>query len=177
VRAAGVAPLRVLGIDPGTLRLGYGLVEQVGSKGSSATSSGRHLRLLPRPRPAVRWPRSRGLRDILTSRHPTLSPWEEAFFGKNVQSTLRWARRAACAVRRWRWLNVCGYAPAKVSWRSHGRATKDQTLPRARAPSLRHARVDAVDALAIAISTRAAAGCDRRGASCDNDGRRPSSSR
>jgi len=161
-RAAAGAPLRVLGIDPGTLRLGYGVVE-VGNQLGSARG---HLRYVecgvisasPRdPRPTRLAEIGRGLRDILIELRPDAVAMEEAFFGKNVQSTLALgeARGVAIFVAAEHGLTVSGYAPAKVkqSVVGHGRATKEQIgyLVRALLSLRRVPEPDAADALAIAI--------------------------
>lgn len=82
---------------------------------------------------------------------------EEAFFGKNVQSTLALgeARGVALLVVGEAGLTVVGYAPATVKRAvvGHGRASKDQIayLVRATLKLRRAPPSDAADALAIAI--------------------------
>jgi crossover junction endodeoxyribonuclease RuvC len=82
---------------------------------------------------------------------------EEAFFGKNVQSTLALgeARGVALFVAAEQGLSISGYSPATVkqSVVGHGRATKDQVayLVRALLSLRRVPAPDAADALAIAI--------------------------
>jgi len=82
---------------------------------------------------------------------------EEAFFGKNVQSTLALgeARGVALLVVGEALLTVAGYPPATVKKNvvGHGRATKDQIayLVRAALGLRRVPSSDAADALAIAL--------------------------
>jgi len=152
------ARVRVLGIDPGTLRLGYGVVE--------GGADGARLRYVecgvisasPRdPRPARLAEIGRGLRDLCVELRPDAVAMEEAFFGKNVQSTLALgeARGVAMFVAAEQGLVVTGYAPATVKQAvvGHGRATKDQIgyLVRALLSLRRTPEPDAADALAIAI--------------------------
>lgn len=151
--------IRVLGIDPGTLRLGYGVVE-CGGRGAA------HLRYVecgvitasPRdPRHARLAEIGRGLRELVAELRPDVVAMEEAFFGKNVQSTLALgeARGVAIFIAAEHGLTVSGYAPATVkqSVVGHGRATKDQVghLVRALLSLKRVPEPDAADALAIAI--------------------------
>ena len=82
---------------------------------------------------------------------------EDAFFGKNIQSTLALgeARGVAILIAGEAGLEVTGYPPATVKKAvvGHGRATKDQIAYLVRA-TLRLRRIppaDAADALAIAI--------------------------
>ena len=149
---------RVLGIDPGTLRLGYGVVEHDGRAA---------LRYVPSagsspPRRATRSPVrlaeiGRGLRELLRELRPHAVAMEEAFFGKNVQSTIALgeARGVALFVAAEEGLTVNGYTPATVKQAvvGHGRATKDQIgyLVRALLSLRRTPEPDAADALAIAI--------------------------
>ena len=159
-RGAAVAPWRILGIDPGTLRLGYGVVEM--SRGAQGTAV-RYIECGVISAPA-RLPRAerlveigRGLRELLAELAPAAVAMEEAFFGKNVQSTLALgeARGVALLVAGEAGLTVAGYSPAaiKKSVVGHGRATKDQIgfLVRATLKMRRTPAADAADALAIAI--------------------------
>lgn len=99
----------------------------------------------------------RGLRDLIRELRPDAVAMEEAFFGKNVQSTLALgeARGVAILVAGEASLPVIGYPPATVKQAvvGHGRASKDQINYLVRAIlSLRRApAADATDALAIAI--------------------------
>ena len=151
--------LRILGIDPGSLRLGYGVVECAGAGASTVTyvecgvisasaRQGRSVRL---------GEIGRGLRDLIEEVRPDVVAMEEAFFGVNVQSTLALgeARGVALFVASEYGLLVTGYPPATVKKTvvGHGRATKDQIgyLVRALLSLRRMPEPDAADALAIAI--------------------------
>jgi crossover junction endodeoxyribonuclease RuvC len=99
----------------------------------------------------------RCLRELLAEVRPDAVAMEEAFFGKNVQSTLALgeARGVAIFVAAEHGVTVSGYPPATVKQAvvGHGRATKDQIsyLVRALLAMRRAPEPDAADALAIAI--------------------------
>jgi crossover junction endodeoxyribonuclease RuvC len=158
------AGLRVLGIDPGTLRLGYGVVEHDGGARLRYVECGVITAPARDPRPARLAEIGRGLRELLQELRPHAVAMEEAFYGKNVQSTLALgeARGVALFVAAEQGLTVSGYPPASVKQAvvGHGRATKDQIgyLVRALLSLRRVPEPDAADALAIAIChARAAA--------------------
>ncbi len=148
--------VRILGIDPGSLRLGYGVIESAGAKVAyvecGVISAPAH-----RPRASRLAEIGRGLRDLIAEVRPDAVAMEEAFFGVNVQSTIALgeARGVALFVAAEEGLEVTGYPPATVkkSVVGHGRATKDQIgfLVRALLSMRRTPAPDAADALAIAI--------------------------
>ena len=148
---------RILGIDPGTLRLGYGVVDRVGNAKLTYVECG----VISAP---PRQPRNQrlltigcGLRELLDELEPDEVAMEQAFYGKNVQATLALgeARGVALFVAGDRGLPVVGYAPARVKRTivGHGRASKSQVgyLVRAILSMRRAPEADAADALAIAI--------------------------
>ena len=148
---------RILGIDPGTLRLGYGVVDRVGNAKLTYVECG----VISAP---PRQPRNQrlltigcGLRELLDELGPDEVAMEQAFYGKNVQATLALgeARGVALFVAGDRGLPVVGYAPARVKSTivGHGRASKSQVafLVRALLAMRRAPEADAADALAIAI--------------------------
>jgi crossover junction endodeoxyribonuclease RuvC len=151
--------LRILGIDPGTLRLGYGVVE-CGGRGADKvmyvecgviSAPARHARV------ARLAEIGRGLRDLMTELRPDAVAMEEAFHGANVQSALALgeARGVAIFVAAEQGLAITGYPPATIKQAvvGHGRATKQQVgyLVRALLAMRRTPEPDAADALAIAI--------------------------
>jgi crossover junction endodeoxyribonuclease RuvC len=149
--------VRILGIDPGTLRLGYGVIDRVGPARITYVECG----VISAPAKQQRSERlatiGRGLRELMEELRPDAVAMEEAFFGKNVQSTLALgeARGVALFVTAERGLPVAGYAPARVKSTvvGHGRASKEQIgfLVRALLSLRRTPAPDAADALAIAI--------------------------
>jgi crossover junction endodeoxyribonuclease RuvC len=146
-----------LGIDPGTLRLGYGVIDRVSPARMSYVECG----VISAPARQVRGERlaiiGRGLRELMEELKPDAVAMEEAFFGKNVQSTIALgeARGVALFVSAECGLPIAGYAPARVKSTvvGQGRASKDQVafLVRALLSMRRMPAADAADALAIAI--------------------------
>ncbi len=156
-RTAVSGRLRILGIDPGTVRLGYGVVDRNGPATISYVECG----VISAPARQERHQRlatiGRGLREVVEDLRPDVVAMEDAFFGKNVQSTLALgeARGVAIFVTTDLGLAVAGYAPARVKSTvvGHGRASKEQIgfLVRALLSLRRTPEPDAADALAIAI--------------------------
>jgi crossover junction endodeoxyribonuclease RuvC len=150
-------PLRVLGIDPGTLRLGYGVIECDGPARVRYIECGVITASPREARPERLAEIGRSLRELLTEVRPDAVAMEEAFYGKNVQSTLALgeARGVALFVAAEHGVPVSGYPPATVKKAvvGHGRATKGQIgfLVRALLAMRREPEPDAADALAIAI--------------------------
>ncbi len=149
----------VLGIDPGTARLGYGVVERQGSQltmldfGCLETINDRPLeqRLLLI---------HEGITDLIETYRPQAVGVERLFFNKNVQTAMAvgQARGVVLLTAAQHALPVLEYGPheVKMAVTGYGRAPKDQVqrmvqlvlsmdeLPR---PD------DAADALAVAICT------------------------
>jgi crossover junction endodeoxyribonuclease RuvC len=149
--------LRILGIDPGTLRMGYGMVECQGAARVAYVECGVITAAARAPRPERLCEIGRGLRELLAELRPDAVAMEDAFYGKNVQATLALgeARGVALFIAAEQGLVVTGYSPATVKQAvvGHGRATKEQIgyLVRALLAMRRPPAVDAADALAIAI--------------------------
>lgn len=156
----------ILGIDPGTAIMGYGLV----SSGASATGSGPRADELsmveygalytPAHTPIVeRLPMLYdGLMDLLKEYKPQAVAIEELFFNKNVRTALAvgHARGVAILAAAHAGLPVAEYTPLQVKQAvvGYGRATKEQV--QAMVKILLHMDHiprpdDAADALAIAI--------------------------
>jgi len=158
VAAVSRAPARrILGIDPGTLRLGYGVVEVLGPTQVRYVECGIITAPARMPRGERLVEIARELRALVSELKPHAVAMEEAFFGKNVQSALALgeARGVALLVVGEAALTVVGYPPATVKKNvvGHGRATKDQIayLVRATLGLRRVPSSDAADALAIAL--------------------------
>ena len=148
---------RILGIDPGTLRLGYGVIDRVGMAKLAYVECGVISAPSRQPRNQRLLTIGCGLRELLDELAPDEVAMEQAFYGKNVQATLALgeARGVALFVAGDRGLPVTGYAPARVKRTivGHGRASKSQVgyLVRALLAMRRAPESDAADALAIAI--------------------------
>lgn len=148
---------RILGIDPGTLRLGYGIIDCTGPSTLSYVECGVISAPGRLPRNERLLTIGRGLRELIDELHPDEVAMEQAFYGKNVQATLALgeARGLALFLAGDRGLSVAGYAPARVKRAivGYGRASKPQVgyLVRAILGMRRAPEADAADALAIAI--------------------------
>jgi crossover junction endodeoxyribonuclease RuvC len=147
----------ILGIDPGTAMLGYGLIERTGSRlraidyGVVKTPSSMPL---PDRLEAIYL----ALTDLIELHHPSLVGVERLFFTKNVQTAFAvgQARGVALLAAARHDLEIREATPneVKVATAGHGSANKDQVqrmvqavlgLPEIPEPD------DAADALAIAI--------------------------
>jgi crossover junction endodeoxyribonuclease RuvC len=149
----------VLGIDPGTARLGYGVVERQGSRltmldyGCIETTNDRPLeqRLLII---------HEGIDDLIKSHHPEAVGVERLFFNRNVQTAMAvgQARGVVLLVAAQHGLPVLEYGPheVKLAVTGYGKAPKDQ-VQRMVQMVLAMERIprpdDAADALAVAVCT------------------------
>ena len=149
--------LLILGIDPGSLHTGYGLVEKRGSA-LTPLEAGRFScpRDLDLPRRLAHL--SQRLSELVERRPPDLAVLETPFHGMNAHSliVLAQARGALLAVLAGRGLEIREYSPAEVksAVTGNGRADKEQVARMVRL--LLAARgegwaSDATDALALAI--------------------------
>src|SRR5579862_29660 len=153
-RLAPVASVRILGLDPGSRRTGFGLIESRGSElvvlahgclnVASATPIAR-LRLI-----------FEGLGRVLAEHHPAEVAVERVFVSRNVDSALKLgqARGAAlCAIPQG--VPVFEYAPRaiKLAVVGSGAAEKLQVLHMVRVLLALRERpgADAADALAVAV--------------------------
>ncbi len=149
----------VLGIDPGTARLGYGLVERQGSAltmldyGCLETINDRPLsqRLLII---------HEGIDDLIRTYRPEAVGVERLFFNKNVQTAMAvgQARGVVLLVAAQHGLPVLEYGPheVKLAVTGYGRAPKDQVQRMVQLVlSMEHLPKpdDAADALAVAVCT------------------------
>jgi crossover junction endodeoxyribonuclease RuvC len=146
----------ILGIDPGSLVTGWGLVELQSnqlrhqSHGTIATSPSFSL--------AERLSQIyRGLHEIIEHYHPTAMSLEKVFFSRNAQSALKLgqARGVALLAAAEHRIGVAEYSAAeiKVAVVGYGRATKEQVQKMVSALLCVRGvmRADAADALAAAI--------------------------
>ena len=148
--------MRILGVDPGTLRTGVGLIEAQGNQYrlvhceviASKASKRIEERLLHI---------HQKLLEIIAQYQPSVAVLETVFFGRDLRAMVKIGEARACAMlaASHSKLPLFEYAPARVKQAvsGNGRATKDQiqhmiqrllnlkTLP----PS------DSADALAVAI--------------------------
>ena len=151
--------MRILGIDPGSLRCGYALLEDLGGKVPLVREVGVWVLGAGKPLPDRLAALQSGL-DALLERHaPDVLSMETCFVNKNVNSALvlghaRGVVMARCAGRG---MKVFEYSPSSVkqSIAGSGRASKESVADMARRQlSLQELpdSADATDALAIALT-------------------------
>lgn len=154
----------ILGIDPGTTVMGFGVIEVLG----------RQVRLLEAD--AIRFPAGddhalklraifRHVVQIIEKHKPDELAIEAQFFGKNVQSMLKLGRAqgVAIAAALQHDIPVAEYAPKRVkqSITGRGAATKEQVaamLPGLLGTKALPKSMDATDAVAVALCHHFAAG-------------------
>lgn len=152
------APKIILGIDPGTLMMGYSivivqngkleLVEMDILKLSAKNDNYQRLEIIHRK-----------VSELILRYHPNCFAIEAPFFGKNVQSMLKLGRAQGVAIAAAinAGLEVCEYSPRKVkqSITGNGNAGKEQVwqmLQRILVINEKTIRyLDASDALAVAV--------------------------
>ena len=153
----------VLGIDPGTARLGYGVVERQGSR-LSMLDYGCLETINDRPLEQRLLLIHEGIADLIETHRPQAVGVERLFFNKNVQTAMAvgQARGVVLLAAAQHGLPVVEFGPheVKVAVTGYGRAPKDQvqrmvqmvlSMPELPRPD------DAADALAVAICTAHAA--------------------
>ena len=147
----------ILGLDPGTSVMGYGLIAIKGQKISLLQFGVIHLSKYSGHELKLKKIFERVL-SLIDDYHPDEVALEAPFFGKNVQSMLKLGRAqgVAMAAALSREIPITEYAPKKVkqSVTSNGNASKEQVanmlmmlLKIKEAPKL----LDATDALAVAV--------------------------
>jgi crossover junction endodeoxyribonuclease RuvC len=147
----------ILGIDPGTLIMGYGLIV-VSGKSARLLDMG-ILKLGHKKDPYVRLEMIHlKVRELIEIHAPNSFAIESPFFGKNVQSMLKLGRAqgVAIATAMSAGLQVTEYSPKKVKFSitGNGNADKEQIwkmLQRLLELDGRPKSFDASDALAVAL--------------------------
>lgn len=147
----------ILGIDPGTLVMGYGLIQVQGRTASlikmdvlKLSGHKDHYERLQMIHTCIQ--------ELILTYQPDCCAIEAPFFGKNVQSMLKLGRAqgVAIATAMHAGLSVAEYSPKKVkqSITGNGNADKEQVwqmLQRILLFSERPDFLDATDALAVAV--------------------------
>lgn len=151
------AAIRILGIDPGLRRTGWGIVSVEGSRLGFIACGSIH--------PPTTLPLSErlklvhdGLASVLATHHPDEAAIEETFVNKDAQATLklghaRGVAMLACALAG---ISVGEYAPNLVKktvvGAGHADKAQIQMMVRVLLPKADPQSDDAADALAIAIA-------------------------
>lgn len=157
MQAVPVKERIILGIDPGTAVMGYGLVKETGNKlelislgvVKMGNLDDHNLKLQRIFEKTVA---------LIDNYHPDCLAIEAPFYGKNIQVMLKLGRAqgVAIAAALSRSLSICEYAPRKIkqSITGNGNATKEQVaamlqnlLKFKETPEF----LDATDGLAVAV--------------------------
>ncbi len=148
----------ILGIDPGTLILGYSLLDTDGSQPKIEAMDVLYLKKIPDFNLRIRRIFETTLR-IIDSFHPDHLAIEAPFFGKNVQSMLKLGRAQGVAIAAAisRDLSITEYEPSVIKQHitGNGNATKQQvaTMLQSILKFDTHPHyLDATDALAVAYT-------------------------
>jgi crossover junction endodeoxyribonuclease RuvC len=146
----------VLGVDPGSLVTGYGLLEKKGNKMTcvhlGAITSARHDPFYERIHKIYR-----SMIEIMEHYRPQEMAIEDVFFAKNVKSALKigHARGAVLVAAVESNVKIFEYTPLEIkkSVVGYGRATKEQvrSMIQVILGLKTHIRLDTSDALATAI--------------------------
>ncbi|WP_367397519.1 crossover junction endodeoxyribonuclease RuvC [Chryseosolibacter indicus] len=147
----------ILGLDPGTTVMGYGIISVTGSKLSLLQYGVIHLSKYEGHELKLKKIFDRVL-NLVDEYHPDEVALEAPFYGKNVQSMLKLGRAQGVAMSAalYREVPIVEYAPKKVkqSVTGNGNASKEQVakmlmtmLSIKELPKL----LDATDALAVAV--------------------------
>lgn len=151
--------MRILGIDPGSILCGYGIVEKTGSKIELIEYGVINLKKLSPELPDRLKEIYQRLQRIIKTAKPDCAVLEETFYSKNPQSLIklshaRGAAMVSCATAE---LPIHEYSPKEVkkSVTGNGNATKEQVaymvqsiLKIPETPEF----FDATDALAVALT-------------------------
>ncbi len=147
--------IRVLGIDPGSVITGYGLIESDGARSFHLTHG--HIRVKGESFADKLGHIHAELGEIITQWQPQEVAIEQVFMSNNAMSALKLgqARGAAITAAVSRQLSVAEYAPRLVKKVVTGSGSADkqqvQTMVRALLQIVQNVQVDAADGLAIAI--------------------------
>jgi crossover junction endodeoxyribonuclease RuvC len=149
----------ILGIDPGTTILGYGIIKVEGKRMSLLTMGVLHLEKYDDHHLKLQKIFERTI-ELIDGYHPDELAIEAPFFGKNVQSMLKLGRAqgVAIAAALSRQLPVMEYAPRKIkqSITGNGSASKEQVAAMLQQTLKISAKdmptkLDATDGLAAAV--------------------------
>jgi len=147
----------IIGIDPGTNLLGFGVIDVIGGKPVYVD-----MGILDLRKEKDAYTKLRQIYDTVTevckTYHGTEMALESPFYGKNAQVVLKLGRAqgAAMIAAMEQGMTVCEYAPrqAKQAITGNGAASKEQVcvmLEKTLNTKLEADHLDATDALAIAL--------------------------
>ena len=150
-------PIRILGIDPGLRRTGWGVIDVIGSRlifvGCGTVMTVEHQATAVRLAAIYA-----GLSEVIATHRPIESAVEATFVNKDAASTLKLgqARGVALLVPAQAGLSVAEYAPNLVKktivGAGHGEKAQIRMMISVLLPKADPRSADAADALAIAIT-------------------------
>lgn len=185
--------MRIMGIDPGTNYMGYGILEIVGGKPHPLILGDIDLHKIGDAHQKLRYIFER-VQALVREYRPTEVAFESPFFGTNVQSMLKLGRAQGVAIAAV--LNteediaIAEYAPTRIKQAITGRGQASKQQIAAMINSMLQTdyqprRLDATDGMAVALChwlttsntlTRLTAGERRKGLGGDSKARKGSSS-
>ena len=148
---------RIMGIDPGTNYMGYGIIEVEGRVVRSVVMGDIDLHKMTDPYAKLRYIFER-VGALIEEYKPKEVALESPFFGTNVQSMLKLGRAqgVAMAAALWRGKEVFEYAPSRIKQAiaGSGAASKEQVagiIKRMLKIEYMPRRLDATDGMAVAM--------------------------
>ena len=184
---------RIMGIDPGTNYMGYGIIEIVNGAPQALVLGDIDLHKIGDAHQKLRYIFER-VQSLAREYNPSEVAFESPFFGTNVQSMLKLGRAQGVAIAAVlsasEGISIAEYAPSRIKQAITGRgqASKEQvaTMINSILGTDYHPRkLDATDGMAVALChwfttsnvlTRATAGEKRKGLGGDSKSRKGSSS-
>ena len=185
--------MRIMGIDPGTNYMGYGIIDIVAGKPEAVVLGEIDMHKMKDAHQKLRYIFER-VRSLTESYQPQEIAFESPFFGENVQSMLKLGRAQGVAIAAvlsvMESAPIAEYAPTRIKQAITGRgqATKQQVATMINSilgTDYQPRKLDATDGMAVALChyyttsnplTRATAGEKRKGLGGDSKSRKGSSS-
>ena len=187
------APLRIMGIDPGTNYMGYGVIEIRNGKPEALVMGEIDMHKIKDAHQKLAYIFER-VRSLADSYRPAEVAFESPFFGENVQSMLKLGRAQGVAIAAVlsvsKDINIEEYAPMRIKQAITGRGSSSKQQVAKMINSIlstdyQPRKLDATDGMAVALChwfttsnvlTRATVGEKRKGLGGDTKSRKGSSS-
>ena len=152
-------PIRIMGIDPGTNYMGYGIIEIVGGKPTALVMGEIDMHKIKDAHQKLLYIYER-VRSLTRDYKPYEVAFESPFFGENVQSMLKLGRAQGVAIAAVLGTSsdtpIAEYAPSRVKQAitGNGRASKEQVATMINAmlgTDYKPRKLDATDGMAVAL--------------------------
>ena len=188
-----MARVRIMGIDPGTNYMGYGIIDIIGGKPQVVVMGEIDMHKMSDAHQKLRYIFER-VRSLTEQYDPSEVAFESPFFGTNVQSMLKLGRAQGVAIAAvlscTESTPISEYAPSRVKQAitGNGQASKEQVATMINAilnTDYKPRKLDATDGTAVALChwfttsnvlTQATTGEKRKGLGGDTKSRKGSSS-